>query len=96
MSAGQKNYYVEAEHLSLENDAYVDDLGRFLNEKLGVEIVREGTKLRVVVDSGFSKRKLKMRVKRFLHITDLKQQFRVLAVPGEPDSYMVHKLRQYA
>ncbi|MHA1730356.1 MAG: hypothetical protein ACTSU5_00345 [Promethearchaeota archaeon] len=84
-------FYIDAEHLALDSDTYVDDMGRFLNERTGFEIIRQGNKLKVVATGNFSKRALKTRVKKFLHITDLKLRYKALAIPNEPDTYKIHR-----
>lgn len=91
LSASEKIFYVNAEQLALDSDTYVDDMGRFLNERTGFEIVRQTNKLKVVANENFSKRALKTRVKKFLHITDLKVRYKVIAVPNDPDAYQIHR-----
>lgn len=90
-----KELFVDAEQLAYDKDEYVNDLGRFLNEHLGFEVVRTGNKLKVLADPDFSKRALKTRIKKFLYITDLKLRYRPIAVNGEPDAYQIHR-RKYA
>lgn len=86
-------YKIGCEQLLWINDALIDELISFLEEKLGnnVVITRENKfiLLGISKDQELSKRSIKVYIKRFLHKFELLDRLRVITGPG--DSYIIHK-----
>ncbi|MHA1301905.1 MAG: 60S ribosomal protein L22 [Candidatus Helarchaeota archaeon] len=89
-------YKIEGEHLTWVDDALLNELVSFLEEKLGSdELVISRDKNFVLIgaskDYELSKRLIKVYIKRFLYKFELLDRLRVIA--GEEDTYIIHKRR---
>jgi len=67
----------------------IEDLATFLKEKLGTEIDTSDSELSVNIkeDKKLSKSYLRVLLRKFLHKTELKEDFRVIA--GKEGSFVV-------
>jgi len=70
----------------------VDDLAEFLKEKLGAEVEVSGDEVSLGFGEekggkGFSRSRVRMLLRKFLHKTELKEDFRVIA--GKEGSLIV-------
>ncbi len=75
-----KELTIEVKDLSIEKEAHVDDLLRFLEEQLPqIEISRSGNSIELVVPSKMSNRVIKLRIKKFLHRKNLTEKFRPIS-----------------
>ena len=89
-------YKIQSEHLTWVDDALVDELITFLEEKLGTnEIVISREKNYILIGTSseleLSKRLIKVYIKRFLYKFELLDRLRVLA--GDKNEYIIHKRR---
>ncbi|MHA1380531.1 MAG: 60S ribosomal protein L22 [Candidatus Helarchaeota archaeon] len=88
-------YKILSEHLIWVDDALVDELITFLEEKLGTDVVISRDKNFILIgtskDYELSKRAIKVYVKRFLYKFELLDRLRVIS--GDKDSYIIHKRR---
>ena len=89
-------YKIQSEHLTWVDDALVDELISFLEEKLGTtDIVISREKSIILIGTpeeiNLSKRLIKVYVKRFLYKFELLDRLRVIA--GEKNEYIIHKRR---
>ncbi|TXT62795.1 MAG: hypothetical protein BAJALOKI1v1_850003 [Promethearchaeota archaeon] len=89
-----KKIYVDIRELSYKKDQYVQDLVVFLKEKLPqLEIDRKSNELEITMPLSLSNRSIKLRIKKFLYKTDLKDDYRPISNPGDKEGYKV-KLRK--
>ena len=75
---------IACDQLSFSNDKDIDDLGRFLEERItpreGLqEVVRNKNNLELNLTKEVSKRRVKLFVKKYLHRAGIKLDYRVLA-----------------
>ncbi|MGV9171670.1 MAG: hypothetical protein ACOC44_07340 [Promethearchaeia archaeon] len=89
--AATKTYIIDVKDLSFQKEEIVVDLIRFLSEQLPqVQITRERNELTCEVPLDFSKRSLRLRIRKFLYKRDLKDDFRPISLNHpEKDGYMV-------
>ncbi|MFX0099693.1 MAG: 60S ribosomal protein L22 [Candidatus Hodarchaeota archaeon] len=75
---------IACDQLSFSNDKDIDDLGRFLEERItprdGLEeVIRNKNNLELKLTKSVSKSKIKLFIKKFLHKAGIRLDFRVLA-----------------
>ena len=70
---------------------FTNELIRLISEMLPlVDVKKNGNRLEIETPSTFSKRALKLRIKKFLHQKNLKEDFRVVSYnTSEVDGYQV-------
>ena len=70
---------------------YTNELVRLISEMLPlVSVNRNGNQLEIETSNKFSKRILKLRIKKFLHQKNLKEDFRVVSYnTSEIDGYQI-------
>lgn len=75
-----KRFLIDVKELSLEKEQHVEDLLRFLTEQLPqIELSRSANELELTIPQKMSKRALKLRIKKFLHQKNIKDQFRPIS-----------------
>lgn len=86
-----KELTIEVKDLSIEKEQHVDDLLRFLEERLPqVELSRSGNEVVVVMPSDMSRRAIKLRIKKFLHRKNLTEKFRPISYKtSDNQGYMI-------
>ncbi|MFO8020519.1 MAG: hypothetical protein R6U96_17990 [Promethearchaeia archaeon] len=89
--ASTKTLIIDVKDLSFQREEIVVDLIRFLSEQLPqIQITREGSELICEVPPDFSKRTLRLRIRKFLYKRDLKEDFRPISLNHpDKDGYMV-------
>ena len=89
-------YKILAEHLLWVEESLLDELVNFLEEKLRIVVSHDNKYVLIGLTKGqeFSKRTLKVYIKRFLHKFELLDRLRVIS--GGKDSYIIHKRRGIA
>jgi len=90
-----KELTIEVKDLSIEKEQHVDDLLRFLEERLPqVELSRSGNEVVVVMPSDMSRRAIKLRIKKFLHRKNLTEKFRPISYKtSDKKGYMIKEKR---
>ena len=84
-----KELTIDVKDLIIEKEQYIEDLIRFLVEKLPqIEISRSGNTIELVVPSKMSNRVIKLRIKKYLHRKNLTEKYR-------PISYKTSDIRGY-
>lgn len=70
---------------------YTNELTRLISEMLPlVNVNKNGNQLEIVTPNKFSKRTLKLRIKKFLHQKNLKEDFRVVSYnTSEIEGYQI-------
>ncbi|MBD3350563.1 MAG: hypothetical protein GF364_03655 [Candidatus Lokiarchaeota archaeon] len=87
-----KNVVIDITQLSVENDKYVGDLARFIEEKvIDLKIQREGNKLLLTVPEDFSRRNIRNYIRRFLYLTRLYEAYRPIALQESEKGYQIHR-----
>ncbi len=86
-----KELTIVVKDLSIEKEQHVDDLLRFLEERLPqVELSRSGNEVVVVMPSDMSRRAIKLRIKKFLHRKNLTEKFRPISYKtSDNQGYMI-------
>jgi len=73
-----KELTIVVKDLSIEKEQHVDDLLRFLEERLPqIELSRSGNEVGVVMPSDMSRRAIKLRIKKFLHRKNLTEKYKI-------------------
>ncbi|MFX1486456.1 MAG: hypothetical protein ACFFBS_05090 [Promethearchaeota archaeon] len=87
---------VNADQLSEHNDAMVEELTKFLGEKLPKSnSVRDGNDVIVTSDSALTKSRIRPYVKRFLHIREVNEGLRVISGGGKTNLLLIHRREKY-
>src|SRR5271157_4199498 len=95
MSDSAIQYFIDADHLAIENSSLVDDLGQFLAKRIpSGEVVREGNRLTVNAKAGYSKRELRVQINKFLHQVGTAVDYRPIAVALSPKEYKIFRKKQ--
>ena len=86
-----KELTIVVKDLSIEKEQHVDDLIRFLEERLPqIELSRSGNEIGVVMPSDMSRRAIKLRIKKFLHRKNLTEKFRPISYKtSDNQGYMI-------
>jgi len=87
------DYVIDATHLSWVDEKLVDDLYKFIEDKTGAIVAKDGKKILIGFpsDEKLNKRTIKTYVKRFLYKYELLDRLRVISTG--PEEYMIHKLK---
>ncbi|MHA1820994.1 MAG: hypothetical protein ACTSU2_15950 [Promethearchaeota archaeon] len=90
-----KELKIDVSQLSLENEKYIGDLAKYIEENMAdVKVVRDGSSLILTIPANISNKKVKEIVKRFVYLADLTQLYRVISLSSsEEKGFMVHKRR---
>jgi len=90
-----KELTIVVKDLSIEKEQHVDDLLRFLEERLPqIELSRSGNEVGVVMPSDMSRRAIKLRIKKFLHRKNLTEKFRPISYKtSDNQGYMIKEKR---
>lgn len=90
-NAVTKRFIINVKDLSLEKEQHVEDLLRFLTEQLPqIELSRTANEVEVIIPHSMSKRTLKLRLKKFLHQKNIKDQFRPISYrTADHEGYMI-------
>jgi len=90
-----KELTIVVKDLSIEKEQHVDDLIRFLEERLPqIELSRSGNEVGVVMPSDMSRRAIKLRIKKFLHRKNLTEKFRPISYKtSDNQGYMIKEKR---
>ncbi len=84
-----KELTIDVKDLIIEKEQYIEDLIRFLEEKLPqIEISRSGNSIELIVPSNMSNRVIKLRIKKYLHRKNLTEKYR-------PISYNTSDIKGY-
>lgn len=87
---------LELTQLASENDKYIGDLARFLEEKIeDIKITREGNQLSVVIEKDYSRRKIRDFLKKFLYLARLEDVYRPIALQESEKGYEIHSRPEY-
>ena len=87
---------ISADHLSEHNDAMVEELTKFLGEKLQEsKAIRDGNDVIVTSDSIMTKSKIRPYIKRFLHVQDVDEGLRVISGGGKTNILVIHRREKY-
>jgi len=87
---------ISADHLSEHNDAMVEELTKFLGEKLKEsKAIRDGNDVIVTSDSIMTKSKIRPYIKRFLHVQDVDEGLRVISGGGKTNILVIHRREKY-
>jgi hypothetical protein len=86
-----KTIIINVKDLSFQREDIVVDLIRFLSEQLPqIQITREGNELFCEAPADFSKRSIRLRIRKFLYRRDLKEDFRPISLNHpEKDGYTI-------
>jgi len=86
-----KELTIVVKDLSIEKEQHVDDLIRFLEERLPqIELSRSGNEVGVVMPSDMSRRAIKLRIKKFLYRKNLTEKFRPISYKtSDNQGYMI-------
>ena len=91
----ESQYIIDAEHLAIESSGLVDDLGKFLASKIpSSKVERESNRLNVKVPKGFTKRALRLKIRKFLHQANTAAEYRPIAVALSPNEYKIFRKKQ--
>lgn len=91
-----KEIALELTQLASENDKYVGDLARFLEEKIeDIKIAREGNRLTLTVDEKISRRKIRDYLKKFLYLARLEDVYRPIALQESEKGYEIHSRPEF-
>ncbi len=90
-TTGKTDIIIDVKELSYKSDSHVEDLMRYLAELLPqIDLSRSGNELIITTPKSFSKRILKLRLKKFLHKRKLKEEFRAIAlINPEKEGYVI-------
>ena len=90
-----KELTIDVKDLSIEKEQYIEDLLRFLEEKLPqIEISRSGNSIELIVPSKMSNRVIKLRLKKFLHRKNLTEKYRPISYnSSEIQGYRIKEKR---
>ena len=90
-----KELTIVVKDLSIEKEQHVDDLLRFLEERLPqIELSRSGNEVGIVMPSDMSRRAIKLRIKKFLHRKNLSEKFRPISYKtSDNQGYMIKEKR---
>ncbi|MFX0104770.1 MAG: hypothetical protein ACFE75_04715 [Candidatus Hodarchaeota archaeon] len=91
MSEANKSFTINVKDLSFKNEQHVLDLIRFLSEALPqINLNRSGNDIDVDMPKKFSKRALRLRIKKFLYKNGLYNDFRPISYKTtETEGYIV-------
>ena len=84
--------YIRASETTTKwKEDFTNELTRLISEMLPlVDVKRNGNRIEIETPSNFSKRTLKLRVKKFLHQKNLKEDFRVVSYnTSEVEGYQI-------
>jgi len=86
-----KELTIVVKDLSIEKEQHVDDLIRFLEERLPqIELSRSGNEIGVVMPSDMSRRAIKLRIKKFLYRKNLTEKYRPISYKtSDNQGYMI-------
>ncbi len=86
-----KELTIVVKDLSIEKEQHVDDLIRFLEERLPqIELSRSGNEVGVVMPSDMSRRAIKLRIKKYLYRKNLTEKFRPISYKtSDNQGYMI-------
>ena len=86
-----KHITVNVKDLSFKSEQHVSDLIRFIAESLPQIIInRTGNDLEIEMPKNLSKRTIRLRIKKFLHRKDLRDQFRPISFKSmDKEGYIV-------
>jgi len=86
-----KELTIVVKDLSIEKEQHVDDLIRFLEERLPqIELSRSGNEVGVVMPSDMSRRAIKLRIKKFLYRKNLTEKYRPISYKtSDNQGYMI-------
>jgi hypothetical protein len=88
-------YSIDAEHLNIESTSLVDNLGKFLADKIpSSKVERETNRLLVKVPKGFSKRDLRLKITKYLHQANTAVEYRPIAVALTPNEYKIFRKKE--
>lgn len=85
---------VQANDLKYEGEKKIEELARFLEDKLGVSVEAGGGQLRMRFEEQEqlpSRDYLRLVLRKYLHQSDLKERFRVIS--GKERSYVIKQRR---
>ena len=87
----KKNITVNVKDLSFKSEQHVSDMVRFISESLPQIIInRTGNDLEIEMPNNLSKRTIRLRIKKFLHRKDLRDQFRPISFKSmDKEGYIV-------
>ena len=89
-----KTIIIDIRELSYKKDQYVQDLVVFLKEQLPqLDINRKSNELEITMPQTLANRAIKLRIKKFLYKSALKDDYRPISNPGDKEGYKV-KLRK--
>ncbi|MHA1473071.1 MAG: hypothetical protein ACTSQW_08250 [Promethearchaeota archaeon] len=75
-----KELTIDVKDLSIEKEQYIEDLLRFLEERLPqIEISRSGNSIELIMPNKMSNRVIKLRLKKFLHRKNLTEKYRPIS-----------------
>lgn len=84
--------HVEVSQLALENDKYIGDMARFLEERIkDLKIERQGNNLVLTVPKNFSRRLVREILKKFLYLSQLDNKFRPISLQESDKGYKIYK-----
>lgn len=70
---------IDVTELKPEGDEVINGLVEFLREKTGMEVEAATNEIRVKGEEGFSKRYLRVLLRKYLHKAELKDYFKVIS-----------------
>ena len=77
-------FEVNVSKLSLSQEKYVDQMISFISENLKVkDVSKDGNKVDVELPKTISKKMFKLRLNRFLYLSGLKSDFRLISMLNE-------------
>ncbi len=83
---------IDLNALTVENDKFVGDIGRFLGEKIeDLSFETQGNSLKLTVAKDFSRRKIRDYLKKFLFLAELNTKYRPIALQEDGKGYKIHE-----
>jgi hypothetical protein len=89
--AEKKHITINVKDLSFKSEQHVSDMIRFMTESLPQIIInRTGNDLEIEMPKNLSKRTIRLRIKKFLHKKDLRNNFRPISFKSiDKEGYIV-------
>jgi hypothetical protein len=86
-----KLLHLDIKDLSFKSEQHVADLIRYLSESLPqIQLSQNGLEIEVITPEKFSKRALKLRIKKFLHKKGLSNDYRAISlIDVEKEGYVI-------
>lgn len=84
---------VNLKDLVFKGEQQIEDLVRYLTEALPrIDLTRKGNELELMIPISLSKRAIKLRLKKFLHKSNLKEDLRPIS---SNEGYVIEERKRY-